>query len=180
MKQSFEDFLFSKEERKAVKIAMVVILIASFVTGAIFITSSITLRPVVLGFLIMLVVLFGYLWIDYYRNDKYRSAQYIISDDYIKLICGKEILDISKQDEYYVSVIHLYKPSGKSYIYRPYVVFWKYYEPVNNVHPIHLLKKNCLVLPLTDRTEAAVRSFTETNELSHYPKSFYHAPEKQL
>lgn len=175
MKQSFEDFLFSKEERNAVQFTMIFIMIACLVTGIVFFTSEKILRPVVFGFLMAFAVILGYLSIEHFCNDKYRSAKYIISENSIILKCGNDILDVSMQDEYYVSIIHLYKPSGRSYMYRPCIVFWKNSEPVDGVHPLHLLKKNCVVLPLTDRTEAAVRSFTGIYDLPEYPKSFYHA-----
>lgn len=179
MQHYCEEFLFSKEDRNAIPIAIGLLLMILLMIGIVSLVSFDTLHSVFCYYLVALVATLGYLLINHAQFKKYRLARYVISEKSVSLKCGSKTISISQQDDYYVSILRLFKPRGKSYAYLPYIVFWKDTRPVENVHPFVLLKKQYILLPLSPEVEIYVKIFTKTPDLPTYPQSFHHSAQKQ-
>lgn len=174
MNQSFDGYLFSKEGIQVVpasccilSLLLIVLGIVTYVFKALphniflILTSSIILSLLVLS-------------INHFRYKDYRAARYCITATDISLKYGDFTIRISATDEYYISILRLFRSSGKAYSYHPYIVLWKEGFPNEAVHPFNLLKRQYILLPYSERILGEVVLFLKMNEIPDYPQVLHH------
>lgn len=109
------------------------------------------------------------------RDHKYRYATYAIDRDAVTLFLDNKARCILKDNPYYVCIISLFEPGGRSYGYRKYIAMWEEEAPKSEVHPFVLLKKTkCLLIPYSESTISQIKIWTGANIIPNYPKALYH------
>lgn len=113
-----------------------------------------------------------------HKNHKFFAAKYAITGNSVVMQIGKDLYAIAAEDAYFLSIVRLFQPCGKSYRYKKYIVLWQDSPPQEEISPIVLLRKNqCIILPYSNDilfelgTRFGIKNFPE------YPKTLYHPPE---
>lgn len=175
MTKELSDFVFPKEECKVIPFALAMLLfifVAMGVVTVVFSVLSCRTFEIITGILFMSAVC---LVVEHIRNRDIRMASYFLSHTSISLQYGKTAITFQSNDEYRVSVLQLYQPLGKGYAFKPYIVLWNDFAPTEEVHPFVLIKKRCIVLPLTEATLAEVKQFVCYPEIPAYPNILHHS-----
>lgn len=175
MTKELSDFVFPKEERKVIPLALAILLFIFSALGFAtvgFSALSYKTFGIITGILFVCAIC---LLVEHIRNRDIRMARYFLSHTSISLQYGKTAITFNSNDEYRVSVLRLYQSLGKGYVFKPYIVLWNDFAPTEEVHPFFLIKKRCIVLPLTEATLAEVKQFVCYPEIPAYPNILHHS-----
>lgn len=174
MNRIIDGYVFSKDERQMIPASICFLLLLLVVLGIVTYAFSMMPHQIFGIFAAIILLVLVCLGINHMRYKKYRTARYRITDTSISMRYGDIAIKIDTNDDYYISILQLYKSSGKAYSYHPYIVLWRGAFPINAVHPFELIKKNNIILPFSDSLTYQVKLFINQSEIPNYPKLLHH------
>lgn len=174
MTRILDGYIFSKDERQMIPASIFFLLSLLAVLGIV--TYAFSLLPCrifkIYTAVILLVLI--YLTINHMRYRNYRTARYCITNTSISLKYGNITVKIGSNDDYYLSILQLYRSSGKAYSYRPYIVLWQGNLMIETGHPFALIRKNYIILPFSESVINQVKRFINHSEVPYYPRILHH------
>ncbi len=165
-------YLFPEEDRTGIFSTPLLFAIAFFTLGIWRVLDPSFLDGVLMEVFGLLLAVLLYIVFSHFKHRKLLLAKYTISSETIILKLGDDEIRFSNRKPFRVSIVPLFRSSGKSYAYIPYIAIWDKNAPCSNVHPYKILKsKDILLLPYTDEIYKKVILWANISVVPAYPLS---------